>query len=301
MTSTDTLITVGNYIPSSFRGGEKGQVLLIVVLAMIVALTVGLSVAARSIIDLRIATDEGDSQKAFSAAEAGIEQAQKISIPADPSTPVIEQKEIGEAIIESVFVSPVSGSEFPILGGNFVQKDDGADIWLVRHNDDGSLNTADTPWDGAVSVYWGDTDDGDGCKTAAVELIVVENGFSDPQTRRYTFDPCNARQQSNNFTPTSLLTPLESVEGKEYYYKTRIPPNGDPITITDGILLRVTPLYFDAKIAVKKASGSPDFPVQGKKIEAVGSAGDTVRKLVYYQGYLKVPVELFNYVHFTAQ
>lgn len=285
---------MGNYIPSSLRGGEKGQVLLIVVLAMIVALTVGLSVAARSIIDLRIATDEGDSQKAFAAAEAGIEQAQKISIPADPSTPVIEQKEIGEAIIESVFVSPVSGSEFPILGGNFVQKDDGADIWLVNHNPDGSLNTSNEPWDGSLSVYWGDTDDGDGCKTAALELIVVENGFAEPKTTRYAFDPCTVRQVNNSFTLITRLSPLGVIEGKEYYYKA-------DITITDGILFRITPLYFDTKLAVKRDSASPDFPVQGKKIEAVGSAGDTVRKLVYYQGYLKVPVELFNYVHFTAQ
>jgi Tfp pilus assembly protein PilX len=56
------------------KPSEKGQMLLIVVLIMVVALTVGLSIAARSLVNLKIATDDENSQRAFSAAEAGIER-----------------------------------------------------------------------------------------------------------------------------------------------------------------------------------------------------------------------------------
>ena len=55
--------------------GEQGQVLLIIVLVMVVALTVGLSLASRSLIQVRTTGEQAESQKAFSAAEAGIEQA----------------------------------------------------------------------------------------------------------------------------------------------------------------------------------------------------------------------------------
>src|SRR5690349_3201017 len=57
------------------KNHERGQILLIVVLVMTVALTIGLSVATRTINNIRTSTDEENSQRAFSAAEAGIEQA----------------------------------------------------------------------------------------------------------------------------------------------------------------------------------------------------------------------------------
>ena len=64
-----------DFCPGSRFEKQKGQVLLIVVLVMIVALTVGLSLISRSITNLRTSTEEAESQKALAAAEAGIEQA----------------------------------------------------------------------------------------------------------------------------------------------------------------------------------------------------------------------------------
>src|SRR3990167_7914471 len=51
-----------------------GQILLIVVLAAVVSLTVGLSAISRTITNTRVTTEEANSQKALSAAEAGIEE-----------------------------------------------------------------------------------------------------------------------------------------------------------------------------------------------------------------------------------
>src|SRR5579885_3559975 len=59
------------------RTPQDGQAFLIVVLVMVIALTVGLSIASRTITNLRVSTEEENSQKAFSAAESGIEQALK--------------------------------------------------------------------------------------------------------------------------------------------------------------------------------------------------------------------------------
>ena len=56
------------------KSRQSGQILLIVVLTMIVALTVGLSIAARIVTELKISKQNEESQRAFQAAEAGIQQ-----------------------------------------------------------------------------------------------------------------------------------------------------------------------------------------------------------------------------------
>jgi len=51
---------------------QSGQALLIVILVMVIALTVGLSVAVRTTTNIRTASEDENSQRAFSAAEAGV-------------------------------------------------------------------------------------------------------------------------------------------------------------------------------------------------------------------------------------
>ncbi len=57
---------------------NSGQTLLIIVLIAAVILTVGLAVASYSITDIKISQQEEESARAFSAAEAGIEEALKL-------------------------------------------------------------------------------------------------------------------------------------------------------------------------------------------------------------------------------
>lgn len=56
---------------------NSGQVTLLVLLVMVVLLTVGLAVVSRSVTDIRISKETEESARAFSAAEAGIEEALK--------------------------------------------------------------------------------------------------------------------------------------------------------------------------------------------------------------------------------
>jgi Tfp pilus assembly protein PilX len=56
---------------------QHGQVLLVIVLLMVIILTIGLSLAGRSITNVRQASDTDNSQRAFSAAEAGVQVALK--------------------------------------------------------------------------------------------------------------------------------------------------------------------------------------------------------------------------------
>src|SRR3989339_1593452 len=116
---------------------QKGQVLLIVVLVMIVALTVGLSLISRSITNLRTSTQEAESQKALAAAEAGVEQA--LEKADTDTTPFTGSFESGSVYIQySTDIEPIKGTEFLINGGNLISQDDGGDVWLSDYSENES-------------------------------------------------------------------------------------------------------------------------------------------------------------------
>ena len=53
---------------------KSGQILILVLLVVVVVLAIGLSVASRNITNLRTATQSEQSQRAFGAAEGGVEK-----------------------------------------------------------------------------------------------------------------------------------------------------------------------------------------------------------------------------------
>ncbi len=91
----------------------------------------------------------------------------------------------------------------------------------------------------------------------------------------------------NNFTdPTGTGGTVNGISGTTFLYNTT------PITITNGLIAKIIPIYNSTKIAVV---GSGALPPQGKVIESVGTAGDTKRKIIYYESYPQIPNEIFPY------
>lgn len=257
---------------------EKGQILLIVVLVMIVSLTVGLSVASRSITNLRTSTEEVNSQKALSAAEAGIEQ----SILSNAS---IASGAISSDTTYKTDVTEVLGTSFLVKGGNTIAKDEGADIWLSDYSKD-SDNLYLNPWSGNLTIYWGDSSDS--CANPALEIVIVYGAKSSPKINRYAFDPCFSRTSSNHFTPASLSG--GSVGGKNFLFST------PAISITSGLIAKIIPLYSSGQIGVV---GDSALPSQGFIIDATGESGSTVKKINVFQGYPELSAQYFSYGLFS--
>lgn len=253
--------------------GEKegGQVLLVVLLITVIALTVGLSVASRNIVSQRTSQEEASSQKALAAAEAGIEQSLKsgISIP-------IATFETNTTYVTTVI--PVLGTEVLVNGGNVIPKDEGADIWLVAHDPSSGEPIFTTPWSGSLRIYWGDASGS--CNNAALEIIVVYDPFP-YKLKRYAYDPCALRRGDNNFLPTSGGG---SVSGKPFSY------SSPSISVTSGFLARVVPLYASATIG---ATASIALLSQGSIIGATGESLGTTRKINVFKGYPQLPIEYF--------
>lgn len=273
---------------------DSGQALLVVVLVIVVVLTVGLSLASRSITNLRSSTDEADSQRAFSAAEAGVEQVLKTGSAINTAQDLGNNSQISQ-----VGITTLSGDTLLLNNGNPIFQDDGADIWLTAYNTDATKlfgnDPSSPPWNGTLSIYFGTG--ATSCQDPALEVIVLSGALPNPRLnltmQKYAFDACASR--GNNFTtPSTGNYPVDGVNGSATFtHKVQI-------SITNGIIARVIPLYMAGAIGVNGSS----LPPQGKLITSTGTAGLTnqkvVRKVTFFQGYEGLPSEFF-YSLFTPR
>jgi hypothetical protein len=257
---------------------QQGQVLLVVVLLMVVVLTIGLSVAARNITNLRQTSEEDQSQRAFSAAEAGIEVALQQS--GDQFSGNFNES--GEFITQ---VRTVQGREFIVNNGKTITPNESVDVWLSNFPTTPSgYSVRSAP----VTIHWG-SDGADPCDTAALEVTLLSGTTTNPSIRHYAFDPCDTTRAENNFTAAS--TPGGTVQDTTYRFR-------ESITINEGLLMRVIPLHHSTTMAVVSDTAE-GLPAQGKIIESTGTSGETKRKIVVFQGFPKLPIEVFPYTLFT--
>lgn len=256
---------------------EQGQTLLIVVLVMVVALTVGLSIASKSITSLRSSTEEASSQKALAAAEAGVEQAIKNNLS-------IASGSFSNNTVYSTSVTQVLGSSFLLNGGNPVLQDDGIDLWLSTYSTN-QTQLYSNPWSGNLTIHWGNSSNG--CSNAAIEIAVISGSRAAPILTRYAFDPCQTRSSVNSFNFVSSLN--NTIAGKTFYYRTTI-------AVSSGLIARVIPFYANTPMA---AVGSVALPSQGTTIVSTGKSGNTERRVNVFQGYPEVPSEYFPYNLFS--
>lgn len=271
---------------------QKGQVVLLVVLVMVVALTVSLSLAARSLINLKNTTDEANSQKAFAAAEAGIEQATKLNQNQSGIFFANEQLNNSDSstLIKQVTVSILQDSKIALNNGNPVLQDDGADLWLSNYPD-----YSGTPWSGKLYVYWGTSGT---CTDPALEMIVLSGSGPNPKSNatitRYASEAfgCVGRPAHNKLPSANAGSVFN---GKTY-------KSVDSICIKNGLLVRLLPLYAGTPIAVwgratdvncNETGSDLSFPTQGRTITSVGQSGTTKRKISFFQGYESIPSEYF--------
>ncbi len=274
----------------SMKYKQKGQILLIVVLIMVVSLTVGLSVISRSITNLKISTEEADSAKALSAAEAGI-QRQLQSSTGLSST-------FSNNTSYTTDIAAVGGTSILLNGGNLVPQDEGVDLWLVPHN--GNNPDYTKPWSPSgpsnLTIYWGNTSGN--CNNpnnvpAALEIIVISGTQTSQTLTRYAYDPCITRANSNRFSSTSGSG---TAGGKSFPYSATI-------SVTSGLIARVIPIYTNTYIGA--SSTTTAFYSQGSMISSIGTSGTSgnivTRKVNVFQSFPQLPAEYFTYGIFSPR
>lgn len=286
---------------------SPGQALLIVLLVMAVVVTTGLSVISRTISDVTVTTGQEDSLRAFSAAEAGIEEAivSNLSIDDPPTEKVIESAGEPTEIKYTASVDrfPEAARDYPYPSE--IASGETATIWLVEHDDSGNLNYSQSYTGNKIDIFWGKPNT---LIKPALEISVlyldsatgklqIGRAIADPESNR----TCTSGDENNCFTfdkqnpPHHNQTTLGTgTEAKEYRYLLSLAFRDLDITFNEDTLiaLNIRLLYnSDTKqILGVSGQGAPaNLPSQGTAIESVGSSGEAARKVRVYQLYPTTP------------
>ena len=256
--------------------GSSGQALLLVLLGMAVTLTIVMSVVSRSVTDISISSENVESTRAFSAAEAGVEQSLIIGGNSSDST-------VGYI----ANVTDIAEGETTYNIGS-LEAGETATVWFVSHDTNGNLLPCgpDSPcYSGRVKVCWGDTPQSLTGTTPALEIIVYYDtgsgslgsppNFGNVRVARFTADAFATRRDQNRFDAEDRWW-FCTIADKEYQFSRTF----DTSSFYRPLFAKLKLLYNTDKahgIGVSALDGT--FPSQGIKIESVGSSGNATRKV----------------------
>ena len=269
------------------KNHNSGQILLITLLVLSIAATIVLSLIGRSTTDVAISNEIAQSSQAFSAAEAGIEEALKTGVSSGVQT-------LAGGTTYQTNVYTIGGASGIYQYPGTVSVDDEATIWLINHNADGSLNFTPTYTQPSIDICWSS-----GATIPAIFVnVFYKNSGGSYNTASIAYDPNGARRSTDNFAAPGATTG-GCGDGTTVYKATvtfagfspAINPAADTL-----IAIRIQPVYATAALAVNSAQ---ILPLQGNRIDSTGTAGNGVtRKVVVFQEY-REPSPIFDNVIYS--
>lgn len=260
------------------RKNQSGQMLLITLLVVSVAVTIVLSIIGRATTDVAISNQIDESSRAFNAAEAGIEESLK--------TGGISSATIASGASYNVTRADIGGGvgiyEFP----NKTTRGQVETLWLASQ--DGTSPYAGSSFD----ICWTTEE----TIPAIIVSILYKTAGGIYQIARGAYDPDSSRAGTNSFsTPTQITGGCGGSTQTTYLQRITFANFG--IGGTDTLIsARIQPVYSDTKIAINAQAA---LPLQGSKFESVGKLDSGVtRKIVVFQQY-RSPPALFDYVIYS--
>jgi len=291
---------------------QKGQIILVLILIMTVALAIGLSIVQKSLVNVSTASKVEQSSRAFSAAEAGIEKALKgdttLQSFSGSSSSIKEITDTGltpcvpgqAGCVQGVGIRQVVLEKEPLA------KEDTAHVWLADLN---SSSNPPTPFytQSSLDVYWGNSS----IDKAALELTLVYYDGSLYKSRKWYLDDISATRNPANGFDTVSCPGTYQFGTNTYQCKKTL---GDGTGINNGplpsgspnilMLIRARLLYnttrqLFAVQAVGTCGSECSLPPQARTIFSTGASGETQRRVKVYQENRVVP-QFFDYAIFSA-
>jgi len=270
------------------KKGNSGQTLLIILLIAAVILTVGLAIASYSITDIKISQQEEESARAFSAAEAGIEESLKIGSATNVT--------VGNITAQVSEVIQGGGKDFDFGGLKFASGEL-TNVWLVEHNDQGGFD-ASFPTNGKITVCWGEANQVSDANPPALEASLVYKDGANYKVIRAGFDPKAGRTigfgnvDSSSGTNCGSLAFAKNINLASGTFT--LPQNAIPY------LLRLKLLY-NSESQPLAVTADNNLPQQGKCYDSSAAIVESniTRKIRQCQFY-EAPPAIFDYVLFST-
>jgi Tfp pilus assembly protein PilX len=270
---------------------QKGQAALIALLVLTVATTVGLSLIARGTTDISVNRDIEESSRAFSAAEAGVEEALRSGVASSSS---LDQLALQYNVtVASVSASPTNPFIFP----KKTVSENTETVWLVDHNTDGTIIETPTYTANSIDICWSSEP-----TVPALLVTLLYKESTDISGNPYrvvkgAYDPNSARATLNSFSAPTALSGGCAAGNTTYRQTMTFSSLNATIDAADTLIaLRIRPVYSGTQLVVRPAQ---DLAYQGNRIESVGQTPSGVnRKIVVYQQY-KSPSGIFDAAIFS--
>lgn len=276
---------------------QEGQALVLVLLSLAVVLTLVLFILSRSITDIAVSSKNEEAIRAFSAAEAGVENALVIGAGTTGTA-------IGNATYSSDVTSYAEGSQefvYPIE----MSSGDVATTWFVNYDDAGvPICDATHPCftGNTLKICWGKPGTLSAVdSTPAVEIIIfyeaTPGNVATTRIARAAFDPFAGRTPANNFSAVDAGTC--TIGGVAYQFQKTIQlsdlgiPAGS-YNFAGGLQFAKVRMFYNSNTTQNIATsvsfaGNSTLPSQGQSIVATGTAGESNRKIDVFQGWPEAP------------
>jgi len=279
----------------TLRGGQNGQILLIVVLTMIVALTVGLSIAARVVTELKLSKQNEESQRAFQAAESGIQQTiERQSSIGTLNSPI----NLDNNSSFSTTYTTDNGTAIIMNNSQEVDQASGADVWLSDYSSN-PANLFQNPMGAGspvgITMYWGTPTQTCAATSGpnvapAIEVVLLSGTVANPTISKNVFEASGC-SRITGATTAAAAGGGYNLKGLNFRNSVALTFGGN--SLQNGLIMKVIPIFNSSIVGFQ--ANNVVFPAQGSIVTSTGTSGDTVRKVVYFQSYPQLPLEIFPY------
>lgn len=283
------------------KGGQRGQVLIVVIMTLLVVSVVVLAAASRSITDVKISQTSEESARAFSAAEAGVEEAAEKIRAGTITIGATNNNSLSNNANTSYVVSQQGSSDKAFLSSTPLAGDtDDFQVYLANKDNLATGNYAGQ----FICLVWGNqgTPSSDNQTPAVAAVILYKSGTTFTR-RQFVIDP-----KGRNGFPTPISDAscanqeVSAVDNNlnidrtfAFAHKLDIPVAGySPVLLRIRLLFNSGTAHY---VGVKPLSAT--FPPQGYKISSTGSSGQTTRKVDVFQSYSSLPA-IFDFVLFNG-
>lgn len=297
---------------------ESGQIILVLLLTMLVALSIGLVVTTRSISDVKSSTQTEQAARAFSAAEAGIEEAAQsgssgsFTLGNDAKT-TVDTKFLPDSATFNYAI------EYPPIGKKNI-----AQFWLANPDIDPDAATGNSYYTNTtVNAYFGNStsfasdDEKPALALTFINYDTVARAYS---SYKVYLDSVSSRAKVNSFTlagcvpsPGAITTTTQTASqflcSATVAIKKDKTGTADCNTASNCVpqLVRARILYSstDQKIALQPTPSCPNgsnptcFPPQVSLFKSTGTAGQSQKTIQVFRLKKVVPA-WFDYAIFSA-
>lgn len=316
-------------LPKQSENSQKGQILIIFLLVLVVGLAIALSIASRSVTDIRQTTTSDESNRAYFAAEAGVENAlKKIEDGSITSSTITAgggkdttasldltgtNRSNSDVVVKDLSIGGSVVFEYPAL----LNKDEVAQVNLMQNFNNITTAGVDIGGKGirpgdTIDIYW---DEAGSSADPAIEVSIIScdtscTAASTFSIRKMVFDP-QAAFHGNNFCSgvvgTGGVVDTNLGNRPNFRYKVSLTlnsnagcPGNDVVGPGQGpVLARIRVLYASSiRLGVGNTAGR--LPNQGYQVESLGKTGSGVsRKLLVNRLFPSLPA-VFDYVLYNG-